>query len=119
MTVEMARAWAIDLDVHITRQAGYKGSQVRLSDQAVQLSCDAVTNLGALFLAPRVQDDMLLLLVLYMDSVILSAAKVVCVLQVKGCKNDLKKGATTGLDVLIANACPSELTLKILPNIPA
>ncbi|CAE7513660.1 unnamed protein product, partial [Symbiodinium natans] len=86
MTMQMSESWAIDFELHIPRKCGYKGSQVKVNEQAVRLSCDAVTNLGALFMAFR------LLLA-------------VSVLQVKGCKNNLKKGTQSVLDLMIANAC--------------
>lgn len=45
--------------------------------------------------------------------------QVASALQLRGCKPDLQNGALLLFETILAAACPGQMTLHLLPNIPA
>ena len=112
-------------DVHIIRKLGYKGKQVQVNSHKVRLPCDAFTVPGALFAAARHARCGFSRCFLCERKHVFKRSgthhhgEATCVLQIRSCSESMQKASLQSLETLLANACPRDMELKLLPNIAA
>ena len=117
MTKSVSERWRINYEVHLIRNADYKGGKVDMSKMPVKLPFDACSFPGFFFVVSWHEELRLAHDGHTQLQFRLHVTQVASVLQVRSCRPEHQKAALTAMELFIGNAAPPDLHIPLLPNV--
>ena len=115
MTHEVSKRWRINYEIHLIRNADYKGGKIDMSKMPVKLPFNGCTFPGFIFVATCLKTLMQRLVDRQPNPCV--TAEVASVLQIRSCRPEHQKAALTAMELFIGNAAPPDMDIPLLPNV--
>ena len=114
--MDIAESWRIDVDTHMIRKSSYKGHGCKVSSDRLKIPFEGLTIPGAIFTVARTLEEASFREVLPSERKPLKHPQASYVLQTRGCRPEVQKGALDCLGVILGACVSGSLQIPLLPN---